>query len=185
MSEIQWLIPPQPGLFQRIAYRKTPLFIQKAYGPNRDLFKQMHNFRFVWRDYVITSYAGSISDLASGMHFVPRSIAARAQHNNWLDIGAHVHDLGHRGIAWFPDVAMGRDQLRLFDRVMFDLWQDKYERDPDVGWLRGWWQDGLPRRKYIVVRLASPFTWRPDYDNYNPDWMSIADSHRVEHAEVI
>ena len=176
--EIQWLIPPKPERYVRVAYVDCPDFIQAAYGPNRDLWRLLHDMRFVWRDrYLFTIRAGSISDLASGMHFVPRRLASRSQHNNWLDDGAHVHDQGHLGTGEFPGVRHGRRQNRLFDQVMLALWHDAYRDREDVGRLRRWWQSGKPARKYIGVRLAAPFLWSPDYTNLRSDWITISDLH--------
>ena len=177
-DEIQWLTPPRPERYVRVAYIDCPDFIQRGYGPNRDLWRLLHDMRFIWRDrYLITVHAGSISDLASGMHFVPRRLAARSQHNNWLDDGAHIHDQGHLGTGKFPGIPRGRRQNRLFDQVMLALWRNAYSDREDVGRLRRWWQSGKPARKYIGVRLAAPFLWSPDYQDLRSDWITITDLH--------
>ena len=188
---IKWILPPPEGepLFDRVAYADAPRFIKRAYGPHRDLFRQRHDCQFVWdysnRAFVVTSFAGSTSDLASGMHFIPRRVASRAQHNNWLDIGAHIHDQGHLGTARMPGICLGMPQARAWDRLMFDLWQDRYERNPRAGRLRGWWQDGLPRRKCWGVRAASPVLWRPDYDNLMSEWITVCDLGETTQVEVL
>ena len=184
-DKIKWIVEPNKISYARVRWVDCPRWIQKEFNVHRELFKLMHPYAFVWRDYFISVKAGSISDLASGMHFIPRRIAARTQHNNWLDHGAHCHDMGHLGVAEFPDIERGRKQCHMFDRLMVSLWQDQYEDRPRINWLRRWIQGGKPTRKYMAVRAASIFLWRPDYRHLKPCWMSITKIDPAQQVEVI
>ena len=184
-DKIKWIVEPKKISYARVRWADCPRWIQKEFNVHRELFKLMNPYAFLWRDYFVSVKAGSISDLASGMHFLPRRLAARTQHNNWLDHGAHVHDMGHLGVAEFPDIERGRQQCHLFDRLMYDLWQDQYEDRERIGRFRRWYQRGQPTRKYLAVRAASVVLWSPDYRNEDPSWMSITKICPAKQVEVI
>jgi hypothetical protein len=185
--EIEWVVKPKPGRYVRVPYENAPRMIQKEYGTKRDIFRLADNcgYKFIFLGrYLFDVKPGSYSDLASGMHFLPRWMASRTQWNNWLDDGAHVHDQGHLGTARFPGIKDGRRQCRMFDRVMVALWQDQHAVEPDAGRVKRFFQRNKPKRKFRVVRAASVVLWRPDYSRLDPDWITITDLDSTLYADI-
>ena len=175
---IKWVVKPKSRRYVRIDYHEAPTYAQEGFGPFKPLFELREGcgYEFIFADWLLFRiFERSVSDLASGMHFIPRNLASRDTWNGWKDDGAHVHDGGHAGALIIPGVDRGRAQCRIFDRVMLALWQDAYARNPHVNRFRGRWQDGQPRRNYRMVRLASPFLWRPNYDNLSVGYGEVID----------
>lgn len=109
--------------FERIAWADSPPFIKGYYSPNKDLFLLMEDFRITWREWEILVRAGSISDLSSMPWFLAGIGATKANATNWMDAGAHVHDMGYMG-ARFPGRRSQRQERMLWDQLKFDLWNN-------------------------------------------------------------
>jgi len=194
---VEWKCMPERVSWLRIDWLNCPPFIQAAYGRRRPLFELGSDLAWVWRErYYCRMYPGCICDLTSVPRWVPGWIASRQSATNYQDVGSGAHDMGHRGVARFPGVESRRVQGRMWDAMALDLWREKAERlgvgvlDDDVSRWRLWartraaWKRGGPLRKYIGVRLAAPFIFRPNYENLDSDWMVITDMEETRRVEV-
>lgn len=176
-DEIKWLQRPKRVEFRRVPWADCPPFIRKAFSSWKPLYEFVgpEDLAFVWHKYLVRVRHGNerkqgpICDLASVPWWVPPMLASRNTASNYLDVGALVHDLIHLGCASFPGVESRRQQGILADALMLALWKDALPEDA------GWWKRGKPRRKWLGVRAAAPFLFRPDPDNLKPEWITISD----------
>lgn len=175
---IHWLTnPPDIPDFRRIAYAHAPDFVQRNYGPRKDLYEFCgpKDLEFVYKNkwYIRVRRRpnggqGPICDLTSVPKWIPSIIASKSTRDNYLDIGSLVHDLIHMGCARFPNVEGRMAQATLADGVMRALWQDRMPLDA------GRWKRGKPTRKWVGVRALSLVMFRPQ-DNRRTDWITIVD----------
>ena len=183
---IKWLCRPDRLRFERIAWADCPRFIRKAFSRWKALYEFAgdHALSFVFDDRWLFRVCprqgrkhGPVCDLASIPWWLPPMLVSRNTMQNHLDLGALVHDLLHLGCVRFPGVRRRREQARLADAVMLALWRDCLGEDA------GWWQRTRLTRKWVGVRAAAPFLFRPQ-NNPMPDWITITDLETETTPEI-
>jgi hypothetical protein len=142
------VITGHPPVLLRIAWRDIPEADRQRYRPTQPLYQLQATIRVLWREWDILMKPGFITDVASIPWAVGLFGVHRNNRDNWMDLGAVLHDGFYCGAGRFTDDHR-RNRL-LADQLMRDCW------------LYASGKNFRPRFRYWQVRMFGRWFYQRD-----------------------